>query len=1094
VSRVRLDWNCYYRVFPTLDEQRAHQRLAGKVEAPELAADADEATETVDDVDSSAEQDEQLAAVIVPGPPVAAATTRRQRGVTTDVLLPKYRKIPCSAEGLITLAQEAADNRSWSVDISNLQSTSEREFERTRDVILSDPEHLRVEADSDDKIRVPVEALSSESAYSALRQRFPADVLPPWRWHLAVHLRPAPDSGGVVFAFEATNTSPIDTRSWHTDGFFFDVSVTLAFEHATVVPFELEVAPRNFRYDRYLWGRGFNCAVRRGDCVDGTWNFKTVSAPVYAQARYATNTEPPAAFGELATKPVPVLRRILEAMRTYDQQWGITRAQYVGNDPAWEAQHGEEYDRDHGAFVADIDRFERGLRLIEDDADTLLAFTLTNRAFGYSGQKTAWRLFQIVFLVSQITGIHALRSGDASGTQDRNTVDIVYFPTGGGKTEAYLGVIVFHCFFDRLRGKTAGVTTWTRFPLRLLTLQQTQRVADVIGAAELIRASHPDPRLSGPGADGFAVGYFVGDEATPNELTPPRRDEPPNLNWSTASDPEARQRWKKIFKCPACRTSSVVVDFDPSTVRLSHRCSNDGCRFPGGILPVFVVDNEIYRYLPSVVVGTIDKLASLGSQRKLSLVLGHVTGRCEKHGYFSAKCCQKDCFDKKLLRRVPPAGVSGPTLFVQDELHLLREGLGTFDGHYETFLHALLRVSGQEVPVKIIASSATIEAFDRQVRHLYGRPARVFPGHGPTLAESFYATTLAYPQRFYVGVLPHNKTIFNAVLELVTYYHEELETLARLPVTAPNPYGGRCQPGTPEWDALIDLYATSLSYFSSTRELSSIRTDLDTHVNHELETSGFSRLRIEELSGATPSSAVTRILDLLETARPGDTGAPNTILATSMISHGVDIDRFNCMIFYGMPKQTAEYIQSSSRAGRSHVGISFTCLKPARERDQSHFAYFQKYHEFLGQLVEPVAIDRWSKFSIQRTIPGLFMAILLQWIANRSGQDNPNRYYMVDFVKRLISEGTLRPDDFSALLDEAYLIHTWPGPGATAFQEEIARRVRQFMDQILGAGAGADFVSDSLVPKPMRSLRDVDEQIEFELDSNGNAWASRAGR
>jgi hypothetical protein len=677
---------------------------------------------------------------------------------------------------------------------------------------------------------------------------------------------------------------------------------------------------------------------------------------------------------------------------------------------------------------------------------------------------------------------------------DRSIVDIIYFPTGGGKTEAYLGVIVFHCFFDRLRGKAAGVTTWTRFPLRLLTLQQTQRVADVIGAAELIRRSHVDPCLSGREVDGFAVGYFVGQESTPNELTPPRRGEPPDPSWSTANDPDARQRWKKIVKCPACRTSSVVLEFEPTSVRLIHRCSNSGCRFAGGILPVYVVDNEIYRFLPAVVVGTIDKLAGLGNQRKLSLILGQVTGRCVQHGYYNAKCCQKECSDARRLRRGAPAGVTGPTLFIQDELHLLKEGLGTFDGHYETFLQTLLQTYGQEAPVKIIASSATIEAFGRQVRHLYGREARVYPGLGPTLTGSFYARTLAYPQRLFVGLLPHNKTIFNAVLELVNYYHEEIETLVRLPAAAPNPFGGQSRPGTSDWLRLVDSYATSLGYFSATRELSSIRTDLDSHVNNELERAGYSPLRIAELSGSTSTDNVTRILELLETAQPGHATAPNTILATSMISHGVDIDRLNCMIFYGMPKQNAEYIQSSSRVGRSHVGIVFTCLKPARERDQSHFAYFEKYHEFLGQLVEPVAINRWSKFSIQRTLPGLFMAILLQRIANSSGQDNPNRYYMVDFVKRLISEGNLRPEHFLGMLDEAYLIDRWPGPGASAFQEEIARRVRQFLDQILGAGGHATFVSDALVPKPMRSLRDVDEQIEIELDPNGSAWASRAGQ
>src|SRR5438876_8767441 len=139
-----------------------------------------------------------------------------------------------------------------------------------------------------------------------------------------------------------------------------------------------------------------------------------------------------------------------------------------------------------------------------------------------------------------------------------------------------------------------------------------------------------------------------------------------------------------------------------------------------------------------------------------------------------------------------------------------------------------------------------------------------------------------------------------------------------------------------------------------------------------------------------------------------------------MVSHGVDIDRLNVMIFYGMPRQNAEYIQASSRVGRSHVGLVIACLHPARERDQSHYAYFIKFHEFLGQLVEPVAINRWAKFSLDRTLPGLFMGVLLQLLANRTA--NPDRYYVIDYVKQGITTGTIRADDFVPLLEHAYFM------------------------------------------------------------------------
>jgi len=787
-------------------------------------------------------------------------------------------------------------------------------------------------------------------------------------------------------------------------------------------------------------------------------------------------------------------------METYRAEWDVARQQYIQTDLNWQDRHSAEFDRDYQQFDNEIVRFARGVVLVRDNPDVRLAFQLTNETFRLAGQepaprrsKTEWRLFQIVFLVSQIPGIAALGEPQSPDATEREQVDIVYFPTGGGKTEAYLATVVFHCFFDRLRGKQAGVTAWIRFPLRLLTLQQTQRTADAITMAELVRRNHPDPRLSGRGVAGFAVGYFVGKASTPNELVPPRPGEVPDPEWSTATDDEARQQWKRLIRCPSCHTDTVRVEFDPQSVRMIHRCTQSNCGFPNGLIPVYVVDNEIYRFLPAVIVGTIDKLAGVGNQRKFSLIMGMVDGRCSVHGYYKGICCQKECTDRSRLNRQVPTGLSGPTLFIQDELHLLKEGLGTFDSHYETFTQSLLREIGHAMPLKLVASSATIEAFARQVEHLYGRSqacARVFPGPGPTLQQSFYAETLDYPQRMFVGIIPHNKTIFNAILELVQYYHEAVQNLQRMPIGEPNPYGGQVTPGTQAWLALLDLYATSLTYFLSLRELSSIHTDLENAVNSDLAANGYRPLNLTELTGSTSASDVSRILAQLETPLLPLGTAPDAVLATNMVSHGVDVDRFNAMIFYGMPRQNAEYIQSSSRVGRAHVGIIFDCLHPARERDQSHYAYYSKYHEFMGQLVEPVAINRWSKFSIERTLPGLFMAVLLQLISNRSGQSNPNRYYMLDFVKRQISDGAITANDFVPLLEEAYQVIGQDAAGPVEFRDKIRQLVQRFLDQILAASTQQPFVSGALVPQPMSSLREVDEQLEVELDSAGSRWAA----
>jgi len=361
------------------------------------------------------------------------------------------------------------------------------------------------------------------------------------------------------------------------------------------------------------------------------------------------------------------------------------------------------------------------------------------------------------------------------------------------------------------------------------------------------------------------------------------------------------------------------------------------------------------------------------------------------------------------------------------------------------------------------------------------------------LDQSFYAVTLDYPQRLYVGLIPHNKTIFNTILELIEFYHREVQRLQRLPSGEPNPYGGVLVPGTREWHALLDYYITSLTYFLAGRELNSIRTDLEGDVTPNLQRDNLLPLDIYELTGSTGTDEVTRILERLERAAPPQSTA-DAVLATSMVSHGVDVDRLNALIFYGMPRQNAEYIQASSRIGRSRTGVVFTCLHPARERDQSHYAYFMKFHEFLGQLIEPVAINRWSTFSVNRTLPGLFMGVLLQLLASRSGEDNPGRYTMLDFVKQQISDGSLRADDFIPMLEEAYLVGSPTSVGEIAFRDEIRRLVPQFLSWIIGSGSSNKFVSEVLIPKPMRSLRDVDEAIDIELDSTGTEWATQAGR
>lgn len=1100
VARIKLEWTCYYRVFPTYTQQvdYRHNLSGGSTESVQNANPSQALQTPIDDTDVEESSSETISKEIHPEDETEVDASDGRLRRPNDTLMLRFRAIRCSAEGELVLCRNAEGG--WNCDANDVSEAVKQKLQNAHDAVAQDPETIRVADDPYAQILVPDSALDTPEAYQDFCNKLRQPVIPSWDWEVRCDSREDVDEQdflivSVVFVNRTAKQESAEGKAHPSiEHFVFDTAAHFMFEQHAVQPFSIELAPKGFRYDREVWARPFNCAIERS----GTNALSTTHIPTFTQNRYQTRVQPTASFSELASEPIPTLEKILEAMKDYRSEWATAEKNYESSIPAWRERHLAEFNSDRSRFDEEITLFQAGLDLIRRDSDTELAFRLTNETFLRSGQhsgKTSWRLFQIVFLVSQIPGITALADKPGSQPDDLQRADIIYFPTGGGKTEAYLSVLTFHCFFDRLRGKSAGVTAWTRFPLRLLTLQQTQRVADVICMADLVRRSHDDSRLNGPSIAGFGVGYFVGKSSTPNELVNSEQYSYANAEniatWACANDDDERQHWRRLIHCPSCWSNTVRVELDVTHMRLLHRCSQPDCQFPEGRIPVYVVDNEIYRYLPTVLVGTIDKLAVIGNQRKMAQIFGDIDGYCKLHGFHKGKCCQKGCDGKNLVAKIP-AGLSGPTIFVQDELHLLKEGLGTFDGHYETFVQELLRAISPGAPLKIIASSATIENFERQVEHLYGADpelARIFPGPGPQLGASFYAHTLDYPQRVYAGLIPHNKTIFNASLELLEHYHAILQELIALPAGSRNPYGGSTAPDTHDWFALLDLYVTSLTYFLSSRDLNSVRTDLDGHVSPRLQAMNLSPLRIFELTGSTTTDEVATTLEYLDTSKPVQERA-TSVLATNMVSHGVDIDRLNAMFFYGMPRQNAEYIQASSRVGRAHVGLVFVCHHPARERDQSHYAVFSKFHEYVGQLVEPVAINRWATFSINRTLPGLFMGFLLQIMANKAEPKNVNQYYRIDHVRQQIASGRLRADDFIPFLERSYRVANSNEPAQQAFREEIRLRAQQFLDQIVQASPAKTFVSDALIPRPLTSLRDVDEPIPIGLDRAGTQWAS----
>ena len=561
-------------------------------------------------------------------------------------------------------------------------------------------------------------------------------ALPTWRAYLTVSGQEslfAPAAEGRVFRLNVglVNATPRFTkaerqRALLEERALFDCALEIEMEGCELVPFEFQGAARDYRYDRLFPAIGSNCIALATD--DSNRRLHTETVPLFEQAWYRTNERVIVSFGDLddtpGKAPLDVLTAVAGEMRNYLREWDA----YLNGDAMTELDPEQvkacRTDRDN--FVAEIRGFDLGVESLRRDAKLLRAFRLMNRTFRENGELRNppirnWRLFQLVFMVIQMPAlaVREHRPGDDAYSQAlkqaHERVDVLWFPTGGGKTEAYLGLIATGLFYDRLRGKRRGVTAWMRFPLRMLSLQQLERLARVVARAEMIRSQEADLRDND--ADPFSMGYYVGGGNTPNRIA--ERDLPTGNN--------ADERWGKqltLRTCPFC-SGKVSIGFDRKLWRLSHVCTNSACfthnspslRHMRGIIPLFIVDNEIYRYRPSVLVGTVDKLAVLGFQKHFSHLIAPVTKQCPAHGYVSFNKCTEansggPCqVTPRQYLDLGPEKDAFPSFLIQDELHLLKEELGTFNAHYEGFLQHFARKQ-DSLPAKILAATATIEAYE----------------------------------------------------------------------------------------------------------------------------------------------------------------------------------------------------------------------------------------------------------------------------------------------------------------------------------------------------------------------------------------------
>ena len=824
---------------------------------------------------------------------------------------------------------------------------------------------------------------------------------------------------------------------------------------------------------------------------------RTDNIPIYYQKRLVTKDDLKeyVTFAKLIQDPIVNLNYILLKM---EEDYGRCEDDFESRRSKLSSQACLKYQNALREYENEISRFHNGIKQIEYKDFVRKAFYYMNKTFqtkldGQSRNITGWRLFQIVFIVSMIGEvIHSEYRDDASLTYaDIDVANLLYFPTGGGKTEAFLGITVFAMFFDRLRGKTQGITAFLKYPLRLLAVQQLDRILAIVMQANVVRQENIELAL----ATEFRVGFYVGKDNTPNKISKneklsSRGERQQNLDLLLESDQDTlNEYYRFIDKCPCCGKKMINVRFNKERWVLEHICDNPDC--PADVLPLFIVDSEIYRYLPSIVVSTIDKMSLIGISNEFKALFGQVKCYCPIHGFSTGSKCT--CAESGCSGRVQAVGYLKdpvPTLFIQDEMHLIKESLGTFDAHYESFLYYYAKrmvKPDHRKKIRFIGATATISMYQEHIRNLYHMEPKRFPCEYPSVknGEDFYSYTDENDiTRIILGYAPYGRSITDGMWESVYFmrrvvYHmmdhleESYETLKQQGFTA----------SIEEYQNMLFDYWIELVYNNRKQDAIELENAFQNQANNRLAAKNIPLYVIKQMTSDVDFQTVRKTLFDIQTNKK-NTDSTNLILATSTISHGVDEDSFNIMYFFGMPNNNAEYIQAYSRTGRKYTGIVIDIIRLMRVRDRSYLKNFVTFHQNKDDLVESVPINRWAKNAIYSTLPGILSGVIMQYYTILT--DTDHLYHAVK-VKKMLMDGIIRPHDVINMMiaisdcrDNEKM--------SLVYKEIISEEVTKILNGIQnGNFTKEEFLSTAIGRyshgklMPMRSLRDTEEQIEIKL-------------
>ncbi len=665
------------------------------------------------------------------------------------------------------------------------------------------------------------------------------------------------------------------------------------------------------------------------------------------------------------------LERIREGIALLTQSGRAAKAFVFMNEAMWQQR----------IHTLHAEQKRRGQHITLEDIDT--------------PENRSWRPFQLAFILLNLPALtdlhHPDRSADASAI-----ADLLWFPTGGGKTEAYLGLTAYTLAIRRLQGIVEGrsgedgVAVIMRYTLRLLTLQQFQRAAALICACEVIRLNDKQHTW---GTTPFRLGLWVGQRTTPNTTEQSEESSKQDRGvFHRGSTIGGVGSPRQLTNCPWCGSpieagrDIKIEPYPKGRGRTFIYCGDQlgRCPFsrrnaPEG-LPVLVVDEEIYRCLPALLIATVDKFAQMPWNGNTQMLFGQVNKKCTRHGFRSPDLEDKDFHRAEggfpQARSLPQAPLRPPDLIIQDELHLISGPLGTLVGLYETVVDGLStwEVDGKLVRPKVVAATATIRRAAQQVHSLFMRQVNVFPPQGLDVADNFFARQREpaeeTPGRRYMGICASGRRLKAALIRVYVAYLSAGQYLY-------DKYGKAADP----WMTLV-------GYFNSINELGGTRRLVEDDVRSRLlrmEQRGLAKRNapfMEELTSRKSSTDIPDVLDRLEQVfdpnQQKQDGLPRRIdvlLATNMISVGVDVKRLGLMVVTGQPKTTAEYIQATSRVGRNAPGLVCVVFNWARPRDLSHYEQFEHYHATFYQQVEALSVTPFAPRALDRGLSALLVSL-----------------------------------------------------------------------------------------------------------------------